>query len=1259
MSRYGSIVGFPYSAGIGPYNFDEFDTTPNTRTSINENNALSPPDTSVSFLVKTHGIKTDYKLYWSTQIVTGTITAANFTDNKLFGEFFVGSNGEQTIPRTLVDDSLTNTTPKSFRIVIRLGNPITGGIMIKSKVITINDTSLTPLTATLNAAVPNPIVQVINRASYPWDLFYPPVTGGLVTGYAFAAPSLPNNIGSINPTTGILTGTPTVTSTTPISYTVNVTQNYAIPYQYARPASISFNMVVASTLTAAVNTGEFTASGIRYIPPLGQTLTPFTPVIPNGGWTGSPAGSIPYNFTLNTALPPGVVQNPSTGQITGAATGQGTGQTKTYINTIKDNATNNGYTDAQTVSGTNTTFKLQVPFFLSFNATITNRMFVVGTPITTFKPVSVNPITGSPNKTYILSTSLSGTGLSYDEATGNLSGTPLAVQASKSYTVDVSDECQPPQNGTRTFTMGFSAVLTTTLVQTTTRFVGVSTLITPFKPVDLSGGHLPSWVSPTTPALPSGLSIDPSTGIISGTTSGTSDVDSVLYRVDVTDQSTPPQSSAATFKSFRMQVVPTLVANRTIATRITVVGNAVNYAPITGIGGSLTKTYGIKSGTTTLPNPLLMGPTGAITGTPTTATNPQTLITYTARVTDTCQPQQGAENTFQLAISPVLIISLLNTIIYLRVGTATSFPALSIQGGWLPLTVTPSQALSGTLAIAQDRSGIISGTASSTVNSASYQFTVIDSTSTAQNKTTSTLSPSTLVINTVAALTGSVINPSRIIAVGQSVNYPPLSVQGGGGTLTYASTPTLPNGLQFVNGFIVGAAIATSTNTSYNITVIDQCTPTQQIGISPNPLLTTSIQVVGALVVTPNPSIPILTEGVAFTTFPTVTVSGGTSTKTYSISPALPNGLVFNTTNGQITGATPTITNVRSSQSYTVRVTDGCTVPQDVTSASFNITVRAAAQIVFNPTFVANNADTTATYSWVVPAGVTSISMVCVGGGGAAGSSVTVGAIRSAGGAGGGGALAYRNNISVTPGSTITIIAGGGGATAGANSAGGNGGTSSVTVNGSLVCAATGGTGGRSGSLGTGGAGGTVVAGTGGVGGKGGDALFNVNATWGSPGGGGAGGYNGAGGAGGNSISGGGSPLTSGTNAAAGSGAGGGGCGGNFYVNGGGGGGVGLLGIGTDGIGGTGVVTSIPLSLTSGAGRAIGGTGGSGGAIGGSGFPHNGGSGYTITTPYYIGGQYGGGSSGNGIYGSNGGVRIMWPGNTRAYPSTGTADQIF
>ena len=64
---------------------------------------------------------------------------------------------------------------------------------------------------------------------------------------------------------------------------------------------------------------------------------------------------------------------------------------------------------------------------------------------------------------------------------------------------------------------------------------------------------------------------------------------------------------------------------------------------------------------------------------------------------------------------------------------------------------------------------------------------------------------------------------------------------------------------------------------------------------------------------------------------------------------------------------------------------------------------------------------TAGTYTWVCPAGVTSVSVVCIGGGGTGGAY-----------GGSGGSLAYKNNITVSPGTSYTIIVGATNAVAGA-----------------------------------------------------------------------------------------------------------------------------------------------------------------------------------------------------------------------------------
>jgi hypothetical protein len=187
--------------------------------------------------------------------------------------------------------------------------------------------------------------------------------------------------------------------------------------------------------------------------------------------------------------------------------------------------------------------------------------------------------------------------------------------------------------------------------------------------------------------------------------------------------------------------------------------------------------------------------------------------------------------------------------------------------------------------------------------------------------------------------------------------------------------------------------------------------------------------------------------------------------------------------------------------------------------------------------------------SWIVPAGVTSITVEAWGAGGAGGNGRITGRNSRAGGGGGGAytkstlTVSPSNPISYVIGSgavsstsrnttfsnTITAIGGTNGTAAGSNASGGAGGTG--TNNGGAgaagVDATAGGGGGGGGSGGNGGNASSGTAGSGGVsvagentpGGNGGDGSSTSGNNGITPGGGGAGGNgNNAGGAGGNGL---------------------------------------------------------------------------------------------------------------------------------------------
>jgi hypothetical protein len=254
---------------------------------------------------------------------------------------------------------------------------------------------------------------------------------------------------------------------------------------------------------------------------------------------------------------------------------------------------------------------------------------------------------------------------------------------------------------------------------------------------------------------------------------------------------------------------------------------------------------------------------------------------------------------------------------------------------------------------------------------------------------------------------------------------------------------------------------------------------------------------------------------------------------------------------------------------------------------------------------------TTGTYSWVAPAGVTSVSVVAIGSGNRSG-----------------GGLGYKNNISVTPGNSYSVVVSDSGCAA------------SYFCRSSLVSGVSGQTNAGGGYVGDGG-------GYGGTKGSGNDG-----------GGGGAGGYSGNGGDGGAQYN------SKGSDGAIGSGAAGGGGGGGVgpasQAGGASGGGTGLLGRGAYGFGG-----SAPQQFcfccnghNKGFGQSYGGGAGSGGSGGG---------GVLVILDYTTGvwgvqnnnhgGNYGGGRGNSTSYAPNatdgkGAVRIVWPGNTRQFPTT-------
>jgi len=350
-------------------------------------------------------------------------------------------------------------------------------------------------------------------------------------------------------------------------------------------------------------------------------------------------------------------------------------------------------------------------------------------------------------------------------------------------------------------------------------------------------------------------------------------------------------------------------------------------------------------------------------------------------------------------------------------------------------------------------------------------------------------------------------------------------------------------------------------------------------------------------------------------TFQAVNNAGGAVTHTL-VSGTLPSGLSLQTS-GLITGS---ISSGSGTSTFTIRaVSNSITVEKAFT---WNWSIVAPGQALFGTNVGAG------TYSWTAPAGVTSISVVAVGGGSSGGSSWSYAS-------GSGGGLGWKNNIAVTPGQSYTVRVGRGPNYSNGDNWGGNSYFIDInTVAGGGGTHATFGT--SETTIGTRNGNGGGFVGDGG--GQGGNAT-NYQ------GGGGAGGYTGRGG---NNYS---DYVPNPSDS-------GGGGGGGYYSStygSGGGGGVGLNGRGTTGSGGSYMYNPFQ-GYNNSYSYGSGGAGGSGGENGGYGEnPFSSSGQYGPPGGHYGGGGGGPGSSGwPGGRGGQGGVRIIW-GAGRSFP-TNAAD---
>jgi hypothetical protein len=229
-------------------------------------------------------------------------------------------------------------------------------------------------------------------------------------------------------------------------------------------------------------------------------------------------------------------------------------------------------------------------------------------------------------------------GVNLNSGTGVISGTPTTA-GSYPFTVQVADSQSPPATASAPLSITVNATLTQLTILTTSLPSG-SQNNTYNAMLAATGGITPYTWSIVSGNLPAGLSLNSSTGAITGTPSGAGVSN---FTVKVSDAETPAASAT---QPLSITITPAVQLSISTTSLPAGTQGTAYSASVTAIGGVYPYSWSIASGS--LPNGLsLNSSSGAIMGTPTVVGTSN----FTVQVTDSETPPVNAYAQFSITIA--------------------------------------------------------------------------------------------------------------------------------------------------------------------------------------------------------------------------------------------------------------------------------------------------------------------------------------------------------------------------------------------------------------------------------------------------------------------------------------------------------------------------------------------------------------------------------------------------------------------------------